>query len=73
MANKPFWRRSGPNIKRPDGQEYTPRALMTPCEAEGCEAFGSFGYKVNFGRGIVGHWYCAKHRHIGEALYHAPA
>lgn len=69
MGGKPFKRRSGPNYRTPDGREVTPLAFMHPCEADGCDAWGSFGFKVSLLRGEPGHWFCQAHRHMGEALY----
>jgi hypothetical protein len=68
MAKTPFWRRSAPD-RWVNGQRITPRILYTPCEAEGCDQFGSWGYKVNLGLGEVGHWFCFAHRDQGERLY----
>lgn len=32
-----------------------------------CNAQASFGYGVHLLRGKPGTWYCAEHRHVGEA------
>lgn len=68
MGGKPFLRRSGPD-RLIDGKMVTPRVLIHPCQVEGCERDGGFGFKVDLRRGEVGEWYCSGHRHLGERLY----
>lgn len=68
MGREPYMRRSGPDLEI-DGQKVTPYAFMHPCCFEGCENHGGFGFKVDLRRRKPGYWYCADHKHIGEALY----
>jgi hypothetical protein len=39
-----------------------------PCEAPGCDRWGSFGFRVG---GSI-RWFCLEHKDIGERLLAAP-